>query len=134
MHLASVEKPRLTIGVIQSVTAGGLYVAEQRGYFTAAGLKVKIVPVQGAGQAMPLLLNGSFDITFGNYVSYLSAEAHGAAKLRILAEGYLAGPHGFEVVSLPGSNITSAQDLRGKLIGRLRQHRGPVLRARWPPG
>ncbi len=39
---------------------------------------------------MPLLVNGTFDITYGNLVSYLSAEAHGAAKLRILAEGYLA--------------------------------------------
>lgn len=116
-HVAAVERPDLTVGVVQSVTAGGLYVAAQRGYFKAAGLNVRIVPIQGAGPAMPLLLNGTLDITDGNLVSYLSAEAHGAAKLRILAEGYQAGPHGFEVVALPSAHVTSVAGLRGKLIG-----------------
>lgn len=116
-HATAVEKPDLTVGVIQSVTAGGLYVAAERGYFKAAGLTVRIVPIQGAGQAMPLLLNGTLDITYGNLVSYLSAESHGAAALRVLAEGYVAGPRGFQVVALPGAHITSVPGLRGKLIG-----------------
>ena len=91
-HVAAVERPDLTVGVVQSVTASGLYVAAQRGYFKAAGLNVRIVPIQGAGRPCRCWLNGTLDITDGNLVSYFSAEAHGAAKLRILAEGYLACP------------------------------------------
>lgn len=113
----SLEKKTVKVGAVQSVTAAGLYLAAQQGYFADQGLQVKIQAIQGAGKAIPFLLNGTLDIVFGNYVSFLEAQARGVATMRILAEGCVAGP-GLEVVLvMPNSGIKSAPDLRGKLIG-----------------
>ena len=105
------------MGAIEAVTASGLYVAQQRGFFAAEGLRVKIVPTTGSGPVMADLLNGALDISFGNYVSFIAAQAAGAARLRILAEGNNATAHEQEIVVLPHSPITSVAGLRGKTIG-----------------
>ena len=52
----AVEKPDLTVAVVPAISAAGLYVAQQRGYFTAAGLHVKIVPVASSVDAIPNLV------------------------------------------------------------------------------
>lgn len=113
----SVEKSRLQVGAIEAVTAAGLYVAQQRGFFAAEGLDVTIVPTTGSGPVMADLLNGRLDINFGNYVSFIAAQANGAASLRILAEGNNATAHEQEIVVLPHSPVTSVAGLRGKTIG-----------------
>ena len=53
------EKPDLTVAVVPATSVAGLYIAQQRGYFTAAGLHVKIVPVASGVNALPDLINGS---------------------------------------------------------------------------
>ena len=111
------EKPDLVVGAIKAVTASGLYVAQQRGFFAAQGLHVTIVPTTGSGPVMADLLNGALDISFGNYVSFIAAQAAGAARLRILAEGNNATAHEQEIVVLPHSPITSVAGLRGKTVG-----------------
>ena len=58
----AVEKPDLTVAVVPAISAAGLYIAQQRGYFTAAGLHVKIVPVASGVDAIPNLVNRSVDI------------------------------------------------------------------------
>lgn len=113
---AKVEKPDLTVGAVQSTTAAGLYLAVQRGFFSAAGLHVKIVPITGSGPAMTDLLNGTLDISFGNYVSFIDAQAKHVARLRILAEGNNAAAHQEEIVVPKGSPITSVAGLRGTTI------------------
>jgi NitT/TauT family transport system substrate-binding protein len=113
----AVEQPDITVAAIQSVTAAGLYVAQQRGFFADAGLHVKLVPVTGSSSVIPDLVTGHVQVVFGNYVSDILAQAHGAASLRFLAAGNVSGPHEQEVVVLPGSPITSPSGLRGKTIG-----------------
>jgi NitT/TauT family transport system substrate-binding protein len=92
-------------------------VAQQRGFFAAEGLTVSIVPTTGSGPVMADLLNGRLDVSFGNYVSFIAAQAHGVGRLRILAEGNNASEHEQEIAVLPHSPITSVADLRGKTIG-----------------
>lgn len=104
------------VGAIQSVTAAGLYIAEQQKFFAAEGLRVTIAPTTGSGAVMADLLNGRLDISFGNYVSFIAAQASGAARLRILAEGNNATAREQEIVVLPRSPITSVAGLRGKVI------------------
>ncbi len=104
------------VGAIQSVTAAGLYIAEQQNFFAAEGLRVTIAPTTGSGAVMADLLNGRLDISFGNYVSFIAAQASGAARLRILAEGNNATAREQEIVVLPRSPITSVAGLRGKVI------------------
>jgi NitT/TauT family transport system substrate-binding protein len=113
----TLEKRSLTVGAIQSVTASGLYVAQQRGYFGAEGLHVSIVPTTGSGPVMTDLLNGRLDINFGNYVSFIIAQASGVADLRLLAAGNNAVAHEMEIGAGPNSPITSVTMLRGATIG-----------------
>jgi len=112
-----VEKTHLQVGAIKAVTAAGLYVAQQRGFFADEGLHVTIVPTTGSGPVMTDLLNGRLDVNFGNYVSFIAAQAKGVAKLRILVEGNNATAHEQEIVTLTSSPVTSVTGLRGKVIG-----------------
>jgi NitT/TauT family transport system substrate-binding protein len=111
------EQPDITVAAIQSVTAAGLYIAQQQGFFADEGLHVTIDPVSGSSSAIPYLISNHVQVVFGNYVSDILAQAHGVASLRFLAAGNVSGPHEQEVVVLPGSPITSPAGLRGKTIG-----------------
>jgi NitT/TauT family transport system substrate-binding protein len=111
-----IEKPFLTVGAVQSTTTAGLYLAVAHGFFSDMGLHVRIVPIAGSGPAMPNLLNGQIDISFGNYVSFIDAQAKGAARLRILAEGNIATAREEEIMTRKGSPVTTVADLRGQTI------------------
>jgi NitT/TauT family transport system substrate-binding protein len=113
----ALEQPDITVAAIQSVTAAGLYIAAQKGYFTDAGLHVTITSTVGSSAAIPDLVANRVQVVFGNYVSDILAQAHGTASLRFLAAGNVSGPREQEVVVLPGSPITSPAGLRGKTIG-----------------
>jgi NitT/TauT family transport system substrate-binding protein len=111
------EQPDITVAAIRSVTTAGLYLAAQHGYFTAAGLRVKIVSVVGSQAALPELVNNRVQVVFGNYIADMLAQAAGTARLRFLAAGNVSGPREQEVVVLPDSPISSPAGLRGKTIG-----------------
>ena len=113
---SKLEKTDLAVGAVQSVTAAGLYVAAQQKFFAAEGLRVTIAATTGSGSVMAELLNGRLDINFGNYVSFIAAQASGVARLRILAEGNNATAREQQIVVLPHSQITSLGGLRGKVI------------------
>ena len=111
-----VEKPDLTVAVVPAISAAGLYIAQQDGYFTAAGLHVKIVPIASGANAIPDLLNGSVDIDEGQWAADLAAQAKGIAKLHALASASAGGPGVQEIVIPAGSPIRSVQQLAGKTI------------------
>jgi len=111
-----VEKPDLTVAVVPAISAAGLYIAQQRGYFTAAGLHVKIVPIASGVNAIPDLLGGSVDVDEGQWAADLAAEAKGVAQLHALASAS-AGGTGVQEIMIPAkSPITTVQQLRGKTI------------------
>lgn len=114
---SGLEQPDITVAAIRSVTATGMYIAEQRGYFTAAGLHVTVDPITSSEAAIPDLVTGRVQVVFGNYVSDILAQSSGVASLRFVAAGNVAGPREQEVLVLPGSDITSPAQLRGKTIG-----------------
>jgi NitT/TauT family transport system substrate-binding protein len=111
------EKPALVIGAVPAADSVGLYIAQQEGLFAAQGLHVKIVPVTSSATAISDQLAGRYDVTIGNYVSYILADAQGGAKLHILAEASLMQPRAQEVLTLPGSPIRSVDELKGKKVG-----------------
>lgn len=110
------EKADLTVGVVPTTAAAGIYLAEQRGLFAAEGLHVKIVPIQSSATAISAQIAGSMDVSFGNWVSYISAQAKGVTTFHVLSDAYTAGPHELEVLALPHSGVTRPQDLVGKKI------------------
>jgi NitT/TauT family transport system substrate-binding protein len=104
------------VAVVPATSVAGLYIAQQRGYFAAAGLHVKIVPVASGVNALPNLVNGSVDIDEGQWTSDVTAEAAGVAHLRVLAPGNSGGTALEEVVTPPGSPVRTVGQLRGKTI------------------
>ena len=117
---SAMEKPDVTVAVVPATSLAGLYIAQQRGYFAQEGLHVKIATVASGVNALPDLVNGSVDIDEGQWTSDVAAdvaaEAAGAARLRVLAPGNSGGNGLEEVVTPPGSAVTSIDQLRGKTI------------------
>ena len=111
-----VEKNTIVVGAVPAADTAGLYIAQQQGYFAAAGLHVKIVNIVSAEDAITAQLAGKYDVTLGNYVSYIQADAQQHANLRIIAEGSVIQPDNQDIVTLPGSRITNLAHLRGKTL------------------
>lgn len=113
-----VEKPSIRVGVPDTVDAAPLYLARQAGYFTEVGLNVDIVKIS-ANQAQPLLqaknIRDRLDVALGDYVPIFQDLENGA-KLRILAEGYSAGPGVLQIMTSQLSGIGSVEDLRNKRV------------------
>jgi NitT/TauT family transport system substrate-binding protein len=113
---AGPEKPDLVVAVVPAEANAGLYIAQAEGLFTRAGLHVTIKPAVSAAAVIPAMLHGSVDVDGGGYVSYIAADAAGAAKMRILAAGFALGPHVNEIIAPASSRIQSLADLKGKTI------------------
>src|SRR5262249_30283567 len=64
-----------------------------------------------AGQA-----SGLYDITGGNYVSYIQAQQRGRASLYIFAEGSVMQPGAQGIYTMPDSKVRTLTDLKGKTI------------------
>jgi NitT/TauT family transport system substrate-binding protein len=112
---AGPEKPNLVVAVVPAEAQAGLYIAQEKGLLTKAGLHVTIKPVVSALTVVPSLLHGSVDIAGGQYPSYIAAQAAGITKMHILAAGFALGPHVNEIVA-PAGKIHSLADLKGKTI------------------
>ena len=61
-------------------------------------------------------VKGTYDITGGNYVSYIQAQQSGQANLDIFAEGSVMEPGTQGIYTMPDSKITSLAGLKGKTV------------------
>ena len=110
------EQPDITVAAIPSVDLAGLYVAQDRGLFAKAGLRVTIEKIPSSKAVIAAQLNGQVDIGAGSYVGYIAAQAAGAS-FRILAEASTLRPDTRTLVVSAKSGITTITDLVGKKIG-----------------
>jgi hypothetical protein len=62
-------------------------------------------------------MKGTYDITAGDYVTYIDNEVHGTARLRIIAEASFLQPNVLTLLIKSGSPINSIGQLRGKTGG-----------------
>jgi NitT/TauT family transport system substrate-binding protein len=111
------EKHDLTIAAVPAADSAGVYIAQQDGLFAAQGLHVKIDPAISSATVIQQQLAGKYDITSGNYVSYIAADALDHADLKILAAGSIVQPHVQELMIAAGSPIKTVTELKGKRIG-----------------
>lgn len=115
-----VEKSKIKLGLLNILDVASVHIAIKKGYFKEEGLEIEPVIIQGGAAAIPGLISGSIDITFGNWVSYFAAESQGAAKdkggLKLISDGYQAKSDMFVIVAAPDSGIKSPKDLDGKTI------------------
>lgn len=112
-----VEKPDITVGFVPAEASSAMYIALDRGIFTAHGLHVKIEKIVSTDDVIPDLTHGVVDIAAGQVTSFIAAQSKGLGPFRIVASGVDMGPDVDELVALKSSGITSAKDLKGKAIG-----------------
>lgn len=115
--VTGLEKTNLTVGSVPVADEVGLYIAQDEGLFKDVGLNVTIDSIISSADATTGQDNGTFDITAGNSVSYLEAEANHQANLEIIAEGSLMQPDNQALYTMPGSPVTSVAKLKGARIG-----------------
>jgi len=114
---AGVEKPDLKVAVVPALDSAGFFIALYGGLFRDAGLNVQFIPATSSETAIADQENGSYDITGGNYVSYIQAQAAGQANLDIFAEGSVMQPGDQALYTMPGSHIKNLADLEGHTVG-----------------
>jgi NitT/TauT family transport system substrate-binding protein len=111
------ELAKIRLGTIPIVDVAPVYIALQKGYFRDEGVDVEVKLIQGGAAGIPSLANGELDVTFGNWVSFLSAQSKKAVDLKLVADGYRGKPGMFLVLAVPDSPVKTARDLAGKKIG-----------------
>jgi NitT/TauT family transport system substrate-binding protein len=111
-----VEKPDLNVAVVPALDSAGFFIALYQGLFAKEGLHVNFVPATSSDTVISAQVKGQYDITGGNYVSYIQAEAAGQAKLEIFAEGSVMEPGCQAIYVMPGSGITRLADLADKTV------------------
>ena len=115
----NVEKTDIVVDAFPAIDSAGLYIAQMDGLFADQGLHVTIEPVR-AGQTTQTeingQLNGTYDITAGDYVTYIDNELAGTAKLRIIAEGSFLQPNVLTLLVRGGSPINSIDELRHRVV------------------
>jgi NitT/TauT family transport system substrate-binding protein len=111
------EKTDLVVGTVPVLGVAPLYIAIEKGYFKAEGLNVEARIFPSGAISLPAMIKGEIDLVFSNYISLYKAQAEGAGKLRIIAEGSSSAPNSFGLYVMPNSPIREAKDLGGKKIG-----------------
>lgn len=106
----------ITVGVTPGVDNAPLRVAVKEGLFAAHGLNVTIKTYDSLRPEIRALTRGQVDIAAGDYADFFYEQANGLASLHLIADGYDATPNIMEVLTLPGSSITTPRELTGKTV------------------
>jgi NitT/TauT family transport system substrate-binding protein len=110
------EKSVLNVAVDPGADSAGFFIALDRGLFKAQGLAVNFVAATDSQTAIADQVKGTYDITGGNYVSYIQAQQQGQANLDIFAEGAVLGPGTQGIYTMSGSAVTTLAELKGHTI------------------
>src|SRR5690348_357751 len=111
---AGLEKTKLNVAVVPALDSAGFFVALYGGLFKAQGLDITFTPATSSDTVIADQVNGTYDITGGNYVSYIQAQHSGRANLDIFAEGSVMEPGTQGIYTMPDSKITSLAGLRSE--------------------
>jgi NitT/TauT family transport system substrate-binding protein len=116
-HAASQMLAPVHVGVVPSTATGGLYIAKEKGYFTALGLDVTIEDVTSGGQMQAMLATNRLQVLGGGVsVGMINAMAGGLpAKIYYtLAQN----PSGHVILVRPdlAGTIKRASDLKGRIL------------------
>jgi NitT/TauT family transport system substrate-binding protein len=107
------------LGYVPVMIFAPIFVAQERGYFTAEGLNVQLTPVQGGSDSVVQLAAGNFDAAMGGAGSGLFNAAQRGVKFTIVAPMHSERPPVTSplVISAKRANeIKSVADLKGKKV------------------
>jgi NitT/TauT family transport system substrate-binding protein len=106
----------ITVAVIPGTATAPVMIAAKEGAFRNHGLNVVVKTYNSLQHEVQALKSGSVDIAAGDYADFFYEDAVGKASLHLVADGYDATSNLMEVLSLPGSGITTPQDLAHKVV------------------
>jgi NitT/TauT family transport system substrate-binding protein len=114
----AVAPAKVRIGTLPTEDSLPLWVAEQQGLFTKAGLQVEIVSFASAQERDAALTAGAIDGEMGDIIAAASLRAGGVpVKITTLMLGATPKEGRFGIAVKPGSKITSLDQLAGKPVG-----------------
>ncbi|MGH3249859.1 MAG: ABC transporter substrate-binding protein [Trebonia sp.] len=111
------QKTTLNVSVVPAVDSAGFFVALHKGLFAQRGLTIHYTPAVSSDVVIDQQVAGKFDITGGNYVSYVQHYVNGHQPLEIIAEGSVMQQGAQAIYTMPGSKIKTLSDLKGHLLG-----------------
>jgi NitT/TauT family transport system substrate-binding protein len=95
---------------------GFLFLADDRGYFKAAGLDVTIDQGNGSGAPIPLVANGTYDVGFGDLNALIEFAAKKPEEAPMAVYVVFNQPP-FTIAVKADSPIKTPKDLEGKTLG-----------------
>jgi NitT/TauT family transport system substrate-binding protein len=113
----------VTVAAVPGVNDAPLWLAQEKGLFTAEGLHVKINTVDSDAAAIAEVENGQAQIAASDYGNIVARQAISnlqthKGQLHLLADGYDAGTGNVEILVRDSSDpITNPAELKGKTIG-----------------
>ncbi|TFV64408.1 UNVERIFIED_ORG: nitrate ABC transporter substrate-binding protein [Bacillus sp. AZ43] len=113
------EMRSIRVGTIPIVDTAAIYLGVEQGFFEDRNIDVELVPGSGGAAAVPGVVSGDFDFSFGNVTSILLAQSQGL-PLGIVANGVATtgdAEGDFSQVMVPAdSPIQDVAALQGKTI------------------
>jgi NitT/TauT family transport system substrate-binding protein len=107
---------QLTVAVVPGIETAPLIIAVDDGLFRQQGLTVTVKQFSTDAQVYAALTKGTVDVAAGDYTSFFNGISLGE-KLTLVMDGYDAATGTVEVLTLPGSAITSPQALDNRTVG-----------------
>ncbi len=95
---------------------GWFFLADDRGYFKAAGLDVTMDQGNGSGAAVPLVANGTYDVGFGDINALIEFAAKRPEDAPVAVYMMYNRPP-FTIAVRADSDIKTPKDLEGKKLG-----------------
>src|SRR5487761_852455 len=111
------QKTTLNVAVVPAVDSAGFFVALHQGLFAKQGLTVHYTPAVSSDEVISQQIAGQYDITGGNYVSYIQHYVDDHQPLEIIAEGSVMTQGTQAIYTMPNSKIKTLSGLKGHLLG-----------------
>jgi NitT/TauT family transport system substrate-binding protein len=111
------EKTTLNVAVVPAVDSAGFFVALHDGFFKQQGLTVNYTPAISSNVVIGQQIAGQYDITGGNYVSYIQHYVDNQEPLEIVAEGSVMQEGTQAIYTMPDSRIKTLAELKGHTLG-----------------
>jgi NitT/TauT family transport system substrate-binding protein len=111
------QKTTLNVAVVPAVDSAGFFVALHEGLFAKQGLTINYTPAVSSDVVIDQQVAGKFDITGGNYVSYIQHYVDDRQPLEVIAEGSVMQQGTQAIYTMPNSKIKTLSELKGHLLG-----------------
>jgi NitT/TauT family transport system substrate-binding protein len=111
------EKTTLNVAVVPALDSAGFFVALHEGLFSKEGLTINYTPAASSDTVIDKQVAGEYDITGGNYVSYIQHYVDDHQQLEIVAEGSVMLEGTQAIYTMPHSDIKTLSELQGHVLG-----------------